>query len=128
MIKGRLRSELENPLVRGVIEVYRPILSSLLDRPAPLIWLLSATLVVGVAPIGDHRLFLAALFLALVVCGISIKPPIRRWLGVAALVAIAAASQLMITPLKREFMTPLNEGMLMDMPISVPRLQPRDRR
>ncbi len=37
-IRGRLRSERENPLVRGVIEVYRPVLSYLMDRPAALAW------------------------------------------------------------------------------------------
>ena len=39
-IRGRIRSETENPLVRGVIEVYRPVLSFLLDRPAVLAWIL----------------------------------------------------------------------------------------
>ncbi len=33
-IRGRLRSEQENPLIRSVIEVYRPVLSYLLDRPS----------------------------------------------------------------------------------------------
>ena len=33
-IRGKLRSELDNPLIRGVIEVYRPVLSYLLDQPA----------------------------------------------------------------------------------------------
>ena len=33
LIRGRLRSEMENPLVRSVIEVYRPVLSYLMDRP-----------------------------------------------------------------------------------------------
>ncbi len=33
LIRGRLRSEMENPLVRGVIEVYRPVLSYLMDQP-----------------------------------------------------------------------------------------------
>jgi len=31
-IRGRLRSEMENPLIRSVIEVYRPVLSYL-NRP-----------------------------------------------------------------------------------------------
>ena len=33
-VRGRLRSEEEVGIVRGVIEVYRPVLSYLLDRPA----------------------------------------------------------------------------------------------
>ena len=33
LIRGRLRGETDSPLVRGVIEVYRPVLDYLLDRP-----------------------------------------------------------------------------------------------
>ena len=61
-IRGRLRSETESPLVRGVIEVYRPVLSYLLDRPAPLAWVLGVTFLLGFAPLGSRPLFLATLF------------------------------------------------------------------
>jgi Cu(I)/Ag(I) efflux system membrane protein CusA/SilA len=46
-IKGRLRSEQESWIVRGVVEVYRPVLSYLMDRPAALAWFMAVTLLVG---------------------------------------------------------------------------------
>ena len=51
-IRGRIRSEMENPLIRGVIEVYRPVLSYLMDRPAALAWILGVTFLLGFAPLG----------------------------------------------------------------------------
>ncbi len=64
-IRGRLRSELENPLIRSVIEVYRPVLSYLMDRPAALAWVLGVTLLLGFAPLGSRPVLLATLFLAM---------------------------------------------------------------
>ena len=39
-VRGRLRSRGGGPLVRGVIEVYRPVLAYLLDRPVGIVWFL----------------------------------------------------------------------------------------
>ena len=55
LIRGRLRSERESPLVRGVIEVYRPVLSYLLENPVALAWILGVTFLVGFAPLGSAR-------------------------------------------------------------------------
>src|SRR5262249_4316013 len=60
-IRGRLRSEGENLLVRGVIEVYRPVLSYLLDRPVVMAWILGVTLVLGFAPLGSRPVLLGIL-------------------------------------------------------------------
>ena len=65
-IRGRLRSEMENPLIRSVIEVYRPVLSYLMDRPAALAWVLGVTFLLGFAPLGSRPVFLAILFVAMV--------------------------------------------------------------
>ena len=64
LIRGRLRSEMENPLVRSVIEVYRPVLSYFMERPAALAWLLGLTFLLGFATLGNRLIFLATLFLA----------------------------------------------------------------
>jgi Cu(I)/Ag(I) efflux system membrane protein CusA/SilA len=120
-LKGRMRGERESWVVRSVIDVYRPVLTSLLDHPAPLVWVLGVTFVVGLAPVGNRALFLSTLFVALVAAGWSA----RRWPGraaaLASLVVVALVADQAITPLGREFMTPLDEGMVMDMPITVPR-------
>ncbi len=121
LIRGRLRSEEENPLVRGVIEVYRPVLSYLMDRPAVLAGILGVTFLLGFAPLGIRPVYLGTLFLAMVATAVCAA---TRWgavAGPAFLVLVALAIEPMITPLEREFMTPLDEGMVMDMPITVPR-------
>ncbi len=75
-LKGRIRSEDENWLVRTMIEIFKPMLSWLMDRPGLVIWLF--TLIVGLGYVAS-------------------------------------------TKLGREFMPPLNEGSILDMPLSVPR-------
>jgi copper/silver efflux system protein len=120
-IRGRLRSESESPLVRGVVEVYRPVLDYLLDHPAALAWGLALTLLVGLAPLGSRPVFLATLYLALIVNALL---PRRGWVRVASpasLLVVALVADRSMEPLGREFMTPLDEGMVMDMPITVPR-------
>jgi Cu(I)/Ag(I) efflux system membrane protein CusA/SilA len=120
-IKGRLRGEQESWLVRSVLQVYRPVLDYLLDRPAPLLWVLGVTFLVGLAPLGNRWLFLGALFLSLM-AGVLVK---GGWLVRAAflgsLVLVALLADQWIEPLGHEFITPLDEGMVMDMPITVPR-------
>ena len=75
-LKGRIRSEDENWLVRTMIEIFKPMLSWLMDRPGLVIWLF--TLIVGLGYVAS-------------------------------------------TKLGREFMPPLNEGSILEMPTSVPR-------
>ena len=120
-IRGRLRSEMENPLIRSVIDVYRPVLSYLMDRPAALAWVLGVTFLFGLAPLGTRPVFLATLFLAMVATALLSQ----RWLTAAAavvsLLIVALVADQTMPPLASEFMTPLDEGMVMDMPITVPR-------
>jgi copper/silver efflux system protein len=120
-IRGRLRSERENPLIRSVIEVYRPVLSYLMDRPAALAWVLGVTFLLGLAPLGSRPIFLATLFLALVATALLSQRRLTAVLAPASLLIVALVADQTMQPLAREFMTPLNEGMVMDMPITVPR-------
>lgn len=76
-VKGRLKREEESWLVRTFIEVYRPVLKFLLNKPKLVLWMFAALLGVGV---------------------------------------------LLFRGTGREFMPPLDEGTIMDMPVSVPRL------
>lgn len=77
LMRGRIKSEEENWLVRTMIGIFRPMLSWMLDRPLLTCWLFALILGFG-------------------------------WL---------AASRL-----GREFMPRLNEGTLLDMPTSAPRM------
>jgi Cu(I)/Ag(I) efflux system membrane protein CusA/SilA len=76
LIRGRLSKEDNNWIVRSVIQMYRPVLGFLMNKPKTVIWLFVLLLAIGV-------------FFA-------------RHLG-------------------REFMPPLDEGSIMDMPVTVPR-------
>ena len=75
-LKGRIRSENENWLVRTMIEIFRPMLSWLMDRPGLVIWLF--TVIVGLGYVAS-------------------------------------------TKVGREFMPPLDEGSILEMPTTVPR-------
>ena len=120
-IRGRLRSELENPLIRGVIEVYRPVLSYLMDRPAALAWVLSVTFLLGFTPLGSRPFLLAILFVAIASTALLARRRLTAVALPASLVVLALLADQTMKPLAREFMTPLDEGMVMDMPITVPR-------
>jgi len=122
LVRGRVRGETDSRVVRGVIEVYRPVLDYLLDRPAPLLWVLGATLVLASAAIGLRWLFLAALATGLLAVGLTVRGLFVRTLGMISLLIVALTADSTIKPLGREFLVPLDEGMVMDMPISVPRM------
>ncbi len=121
LIRGRLRSETENPLVRGVIEVYRPVLSYLMENPAALAWIVSVTFLVGFAPLAIRPLFLTFLFLGLVATALLARRRSGRILAPLGLLVVALVADQTMKPLPRKFLEPLDEGMVMDMPITVPR-------
>ncbi len=74
-VRGRLRGEQESWVVRSVVDVYRPTLLWLLDRPRAV----------------------ALCFAALLGLGLNLAPRLGR-----------------------EFMPPLDEGSIMDMPVTIP--------
>lgn len=120
-VRGRMRHERESWLVRSVIDVYRPVLNWLLGRPAPLVWLLGMTFIVAAAPLGNRPLLLGVLFAFIVLLGAMT----RTWwaaLGCLASFSLAAlVAEQNMRPLIWQKMPPLDEGMVMDMPITVPR-------
>ena len=122
LVRGRVRGESESRFVRGVTEVYRPVLDYLLDRPAPLLWVLGVTFLLASAAIGLRWLFLAALGAGLLAVGLTARSLFGRAVGMISLAIIGLTADATIKPLGREFLAPLDEGMVMDMPISVPRM------
>ncbi len=121
-VKGRLRSEDEIGLVRGLTRVYRPVLAYLLDRPLAIVWLFGVTFIFGIAPFGNDWLLRVVVALSILGCIMSTsRIPTRLFAGMSLLLVGLLAQQVM-TPFKHEFLTPLDEGMVMDMPITVPRM------
>jgi Cu(I)/Ag(I) efflux system membrane protein CusA/SilA len=120
-IRGRLRGEMDSWLVRGVIQVYRPVLNYFLDYPAGLIWFLAVTLLVGLSGLGWSVVFLVTLFLAVALSAAVTKTWWTRATYISTLVLAALAADRWVKPLGNDAMVPLDEGMVMDMPITVPR-------
>jgi Cu(I)/Ag(I) efflux system membrane protein CusA/SilA len=120
-IGGRLRSEGKSPLVRSFIAVYKPVLTFMLDRPGVLAWVLGVTLLVGFAPLGERTVTLGILFVAIAATASLARRRLGVVAGPAGLVLITLLCAEWIEPLPREFITPIDEGMIMDMPITVPR-------
>ncbi len=121
-VRGRLRSEEEIGLVRGLTQVYRPVLGYLLDRPLAIGWVVGATLILGAAAFGSDWVSRLVIALALVL-GIALARGPGARVGVTlSLVLVALLARQWVSPLAREFLTPLDEGMVMDMPITVPRM------
>ncbi|MCI0333459.1 MAG: efflux RND transporter permease subunit [Planctomycetes bacterium] len=182
LVRGRIRGERENWLVRRVIEIYQPVLNFLLDHPWPIMWITGTILIVGLTPavVGEGffwfllRVIVALSMVACVWAARREEDSFRRWWWLVAaiwslglfILAISAPSYvvsqvialLLILPLSfgvswllgrarllaqasmiaslflvafiadrsmerlgREFMPPLNEGTIMDMPVTVPR-------
>ena len=124
LIRGRIRDEMESPIVRSVIQVYRPVLSWLLERPNPLVVVLGATLILGTIPLGNDQLFRGVLFFVLVVVlGSALASgSIRLVIGNAiVLILVALVGTSTMPRIGFEMRMPLDEGMVMDMPITIPR-------
>ena len=121
LIRGRMRREEESWIVRSVIEVYRPMLNYLLDRPGVLVWILGITFLLGTAPLGSRALLLAVLFGGILLVGWTLRTALTRSLGIASLVLLALTLEQQVRPIPVELRMPLDEGMVMDMPITIPR-------
>lgn len=121
LIRGRMRDESESAIVRSVLTVYRPILSSLMVRPAPLILILCETIVFASAPLGNQTVFLGAVFASLVTMVLIAKTRRASAAAFCTILISALIADRVMTPLATELRMPLNEGVVMDMPITIPR-------
>jgi copper/silver efflux system protein len=119
-IRGRLRGEMDSWLVRGIVLAYRPTLAFVLDHPAAIVWFVGMTFLVGLAPLGQRWILLLTLALAVSGGLWAARRPLSRTLVVLSLTFIAVIAGETILPLGYEPVTPLDEGMVMDMPITVP--------
>lgn len=120
-VRGRLRREEDSWLVRSALDVYRPVLTYLLDRPAALACVIGATFILGFAPLGIDVLNKIVLGIALIGTGLLTA----TWPGrAAAWCTLLTAALLMhsVRPLVWERIPPLDEGTAMDMPITIPRI------
>ncbi|MGB9625249.1 MAG: efflux RND transporter permease subunit, partial [Phycisphaerae bacterium] len=120
-IRGRLRSEEENWIVRSFINIYKPVLTWLMHVPAVALWFMGFLFIIGAGFVGSRGLFLAVLAVVLFFGSLFFR---RLWSqGLAFLLLATAALWAWHFPkLGREFMPPLDEGSVLDMPVTVPRV------
>lgn len=120
LIRGRMVSERRSRIVSGVIDVYRPILQFCLERPLSLFLVLAGTVLLGAAAFGDQRIYLMAVAMLIIAIWFAAQSGWSRCLAILFLVMTSLILPKFITPLEREFLTPLDEGTAMDMPITIP--------
>jgi Cu(I)/Ag(I) efflux system membrane protein CusA/SilA len=125
-IKGRLRSEEDNWIVRSFINIYKPVLTWLMTVPAAGLWFIAMLFIIG---LGLAGLFgsgaswagLAILGVLLLLGTAFFQKTWSRSLALLLLVATAAWAWR-LPKLGREFMPPLDEGSILEMPVTVPRV------
>ncbi len=128
LVRGRIRGEEESWIVRSVIEIYRPVLNYLLEHPWPIVLLTGTIFIVGAVPVGVPAVLFLVLGGGLIACfwAAWVDRPgkgraIRFAVTAASLVVVALVADTRMTRLGREFMPPLDEGTVLDMPITIPR-------
>jgi Cu(I)/Ag(I) efflux system membrane protein CusA/SilA len=133
-LKGRLRSEEDNWIVRSFIHIYKPLLTWALPRRNLVMWAFAALLIlaVGLFPLqallglgAAHHAWQIAFFCVLAFV-VFLTVTLTRgllWQAVSfvSLVLLGLAAYH-FPKIGVEFMPALNEGTLLEMPVSVPRL------
>jgi Cu(I)/Ag(I) efflux system membrane protein CusA/SilA len=133
LLKGRIRGEEENWIVRSFINVYKPLLTWALPRRNLVMWAFAALLILaaGMFPLqavlgmgAAHHdweiAYLATLALVITLTVVFIRGWYWQLLSFISLVLLALAAYH-FPKIGVEFMPALSEGTVMDMPITVPR-------
>src|SRR5262249_2815665 len=133
-IKGRLRSEEENWIVRSFINIYKPLLTWALPMRNFVMWAFAALLILaaGLFPMqalvgqggSQHQweaLFFATFGVVVTLTVVFIDGWRQQFLAFVSLVMLGLAA-FHFPKIGVEFMPPLNEGTDMDMPTAPPRV------
>src|SRR3954447_19929733 len=121
-IKGRLKSEEQNWIVRSFINIYKPVLTWMTDRPAAVWWLMGTILVLGAAFFKSAVIGQVALALSLGLIVFFVRGSLKKLALIISIVVIALVADTRFTKLGSEFKPDLDEGSLMDMPSAAPRV------
>ncbi len=121
-IKGRLKSEEQNWIVRSFINIYKPVLSWMTDRPAGVWWLMCAIIVLGAAFFKAAIIAQIALALALGLLIFFVHGGWKKLALIVSIMILALVADTRFSKLGSEFKPDLDEGSLMDMPSSAPRI------
>jgi len=132
-IRGRLRSEEENPIVRSFIHIYQPLLTWALPRRNLVMWAFAALLVMaagmfplqaivglGASQTAWRGAFLTVFALVTALTVISTRGLKWQVLSLVSLIWVGLWA-FHFDKIGVAFMPPLDEGTTLDMPITVPR-------
>lgn len=132
-LRGRLKSEEENWIVRSFIQIYKPLLTWALPRRNLVMWLFAVLLILaaGIFPLqalvgqGASQTAWRQAYLATLATVCSLTVVLTRgllWqvLSLASLLLLGLWAYH-FPKIGVSFMPPLNEGTLLDMPVTVPR-------
>lgn len=128
-IRGRLRTEEESWLVRTLIDIYKPVLNWMMPRRNFAMWSFSALLILGAglfpmdAVVGiEWRIcFLVTVAVTMFCTLIFIVGLHWQVLSFVSLAALALAAYN-FPKIGTDYMPPLDEGSILDMPVTVPRV------
>ncbi len=127
-IRGRLRKEEDNWLVRTLIEIYKPVLTWAMPHRNIVLWVFAVLLILGAGLFPLNALtglpwkISYLIVFALVTVGTVAFIDGRKWqlLSFASLAVLG----LIASDFRRigeQYMPPLDEGSILDMPVTVPR-------
>jgi Cu(I)/Ag(I) efflux system membrane protein CusA/SilA len=127
-IRGRLRSEEESWLVRSLINIYKPVLTWAMPRRNLVMWSFAVLLIVGaglfpldaVLGISWRTAFLSVVGLTIFFTTIFIVGVHWQLLSMLSLMALSLAAYS-FPRIGTDYMPPLDEGSILDMPVTVPR-------
>jgi Cu(I)/Ag(I) efflux system membrane protein CusA/SilA len=127
-IKGRLRSEEESWLVRNMIGIYKPWLTWLMPRWNLAMWAFSALLILGaglfpinaIVPIPWKWCFLFVVGITMAITVIFTRGAKYQLLSFVTL-AVLSLWAYHFPKIGVDYMPPLDEGSVLDMPVTVPR-------
>jgi Cu(I)/Ag(I) efflux system membrane protein CusA/SilA len=120
-VRGRLRSQEEVWAVRSFLNIYRPMLEFFLRRPDVIVVITGALLLIGL-PIFPREMPWLFVIVAVpfLIAGTVMFMARHKVACAAILFLVALASFRFLHPVGREFMPPLDELAIMDMPVTTP--------
>jgi copper/silver efflux system protein len=122
LIRGRLRGESESKILQNLIRIYQPVLFAVCKHPWPLFVLYGGLIILASVALGNSiaiRLVVAILIGTTWLVVDSIRGRIGLSMG---LILLALMAQSTMRPIGLAMRLPLDERMVMDMPITLPRM------
>jgi len=127
-VRGRLRAEEENWIVRSLIRIYKPVLTWALPRRNLVMWLFAVLLILGAGIFPLDALFgmewstaFLVVFTAVTVPTVALIHGLHRQIAAFVTLTVLAVWVFGFPKIGKEYMPPLDEGSILDMPVTVPR-------